>query len=146
MRNIRKLFAGTVLAGALAAGAFAAPASAATATTANAPVAASAQAFSGWKYLYVGGHDGRIGYQWGRNNGRYYLNFKLWDRDRHDRGFTWFDVYYKRDGRWHHYKRFSTKNFYEKDLVFGRDVDDIRIRYGYGWDNHFNWGSYRYYR
>lgn len=146
MRNIRKLFAGTVLAGALAAGAFAAPASAATATTANAPVAASAQTFSGWKYFYVGGHDGRIGYQWGRDHGRYYLNFKLWDRDRHDRGFTWFDVYYKRDGHWYHYKRFSTKSSISKKIVFGSNVDDIRIRYGYGWDNHFNWGSYRYYR
>ncbi|TDD57278.1 hypothetical protein E1286_00750 [Nonomuraea terrae] len=149
MRNVRKLLVGTALAGALATGIFAAPAaSAATATTASAPVAASAQSFSaGWKYFNTGGHDGRIAYQWGRKGGHYWLDFKLWDRDRRDRGFTYFDVYYKRHGKWYHFNRYSTKGFFDKGspIIFPQDVQDIRFKGGYGWSNHYGWGGYRSY-
>ncbi|SDJ45084.1 hypothetical protein [Nonomuraea jiangxiensis] len=154
MRNVRKLLVGTAVAGALAAGIFAAPAaSAATASAASTATAATtastaSQASSGWRYVNVGGRDGRIAYQWGRKGGRYWLDFQLWDRDRHDRGYTFFDVYYKRDGRWHHYKRYSTKSFYDKGnpIFFPSDVDDIRFRGGYGWNDHFGWSGYHNYR
>ncbi|MFI7450075.1 hypothetical protein ACIBQX_21475 [Nonomuraea sp. NPDC049714] len=148
MQNLRKLLVGTAIAGALATGIIAAPAaSAATATTASTSVAS--QSFSGgWKYFHTGGGDGRIGYQWGRKGGHYWLDFKLWDRDRHDRGFTYFDIFYKRDGDWHHYKRYSTKSFFDKGspIVFPRNVDDIRFKGGYGWSNHYGWGGYHNYR
>jgi hypothetical protein len=61
----------------------------------------------------------------------------MWDRDRHDRDYSSFDVYHKRDGRWYHYKCFTSKSFYDSRIVFGKDVDDFRIRAGYGGDDHF---------
>lgn len=149
MRKIGKLLVGTVLAGAIATGIAASPASAATATTAGATTVAStaSQSFSqSWTYFNTGGNDGRIGYRWGRQSGKYWLDFKLWDRDQHDRGFTYFDVYYKRDGRWYHYNRFSTKSFSSKRIVFGHDVEDFRIRGGYGWNGNYGWGGYHYSR
>ncbi|SDJ96338.1 hypothetical protein [Nonomuraea jiangxiensis] len=145
MRTIGKLLVGTVLAGAVATGIAAAPAasaSAATATTAIAATTATAAYSNGWKRFDRG--DGRFEYRWGKSNGRYWLDFRMWDRDRHDRDYSFFDVYYKRDGRWYHYKRFSSKSFYSNKIVFGRDVDDFRIRGGYGHDNRFGWGGYHY--
>ncbi|MEO3873301.1 hypothetical protein ABGB18_31195 [Nonomuraea sp. B12E4] len=139
MRTLAKLLVGTVLAGAVATGIAAAPAaSAATATTDSAAQTSS----NAWKRFDRG--DGRFEYRWGRSGGRYWLDFRMWDRDRHDRDYSFFDVYYKRDGRWYHYKRFNSKSFYGNRIVFGRDVDDFRIRGGYGHGGSYGWGGYNY--
>lgn len=146
MRTIAKLIVGTVLSGAVATGIAAAPAASASAATASAAttVSASQSTFAGWKRFERG--DGRFEYRWGRSNGRYWLDLRMWDRDRHDHSYSFFDVYYKRDGRWYHYKRFTSKDYFSTRIVFGKHVDDFRIRGGYGHGGHHGWGGYHTYR
>ncbi|TKK85922.1 hypothetical protein FDA94_23790 [Herbidospora galbida] len=138
MRTIGKLLAGTILAGVVATGVAVAPAASASAAT----TVSAAQAGSSWDRFERG--DGRFDYRWGKSGGRYWLDFKIWDRDRDDRDYSFFDVYYKNDGKWFFYKRYSSKSFLSKHIVFGKHVDDFRVRGGYGHGNKFGWGGWHF--
>lgn len=140
MRKVGKLLLGTVLAGVVATGVAVAPAASASAATVSA--SASASQGSSWDRFERG--DGRFDYRWGKKDGRYWLDFKIWDRDHHDRDYSFFDVYYKRDGKWFFYKRYSSKSFLSKHIVFGKHVDDFRVRGGYGHGGTFGWGGWHY--
>nr|WP_062340920.1 hypothetical protein [Herbidospora sakaeratensis] len=141
MHTIGKLLAGTVLAGIAATGVAIAPAATASATTASTS-ASAAQYGSSWDRFERG--DGRFDYRWGKSGGRYWLDFRMWDRDHNDRDYSFFDVYYKNDGKWFFYKRYNTKSFLSKHIVFGKHVDDFRVRGGYGHNGSFGWGGWHH--
>ncbi|GGK96503.1 hypothetical protein Sme01_34750 [Sphaerisporangium melleum] len=159
MRKLRTLLAGTAVAGSLVAGlagtATAASADTAAATT-TAGTAATAQAQSSKHYfgpIYStygrGEHRGDRsyvkGYWWySKSEGRYYIDFDLFDRDQ-DRQYSYADFYYHDDEGWHRYKRFATYGHMGKRIWLDDDVDGFRFRVGEGGSRDYDWSTwYKY--
>ncbi|MGW4643023.1 hypothetical protein ACWEN6_31205 [Sphaerisporangium sp. NPDC004334] len=149
MRKIRNLLVGTALAGALAAGVAAAPAASASTASATAATSAS-QALSrhsfGPYFSDFGGREDRgdrsyVRGFWGRSDGRYYLDFDLFDRDR-DRQYSWLDVYYHNGSGWHFYNRYRTFGHSASKIFFNRGVDGFRFRVGEGSTRDYDWSGW----
>ncbi|WP_424529073.1 hypothetical protein ACOZ38_05520 [Sphaerisporangium viridialbum] len=152
MRKIRNLLVGTALAGSLAAGLAAVPA-AAQASTTDSTAAAQAQSarhrFGPFFSDFGRGEDRNDrsyaqGYWW-KSNGRYHLDFDLFDRDR-DRQYAWFDVYYHDDRGWHRYNRYRTFGHLSKRIFFNdKDIDGFRFRVGEGSTSDYDWSGWHRY-
>jgi hypothetical protein len=155
--KIRTLLVGTAVAGALAAGIAASPAQAATTSTASTTSAASAasaaQAQSGhhdfspiWSG-YGRGEDSRdrsyFSGSWYENNGWYYFDGHLFDRDR-DNQYSYIDLQWHDRNGWHDkiYRGSSYGSSHYLAKFRRGSFDHLRIRTGEGTPGDYNWGTW----